>query len=111
MFCLSLFLVRRVSVLQNDIHNLQRDIILQLNQPCSEQVDGKMAKMSKTKEVCHWLSKIESSWTCTTEIYAIIDHSDGCNNKFPPNACFLLGHKAKCFANGSEFSEDVFEES
>lgn len=76
MFCLSLFLVHRVSVLENDIHNLQGDIILQLNQPRSERVNGKMAKMSKTREVCHWLSRIESSWTCTTEIYAIIDHSD-----------------------------------
>ncbi|XP_028272888.1 tumor necrosis factor ligand superfamily member 13B-like isoform X2 [Parambassis ranga] len=50
MFCLSLFLVHRASVLQNDFHKLQGDIILQLNQPCSEGVCGNMAKKSKTRE-------------------------------------------------------------
>ncbi|XP_059201811.1 tumor necrosis factor ligand superfamily member 13B-like isoform X1 [Centropristis striata] len=50
MFCLSLFLVHRASVLENDFHKLQGDIILQLNQPRSEGVNGKMAKMSKTRE-------------------------------------------------------------
>lgn len=50
MFCLSLFLVHRASVLKNDFRKLQGDIILQLNQPRSEGVNGKMAKMSKTRE-------------------------------------------------------------
>ncbi|XP_035017094.1 tumor necrosis factor ligand superfamily member 13B [Hippoglossus stenolepis] len=50
MFCLSLFLVHRASVLENDFRNLQRDLILQLNQPRSEGVNGRMAKMSKTRE-------------------------------------------------------------
>uniref|UniRef100_A0A673C852 THD domain-containing protein n=1 Tax=Sphaeramia orbicularis TaxID=375764 RepID=A0A673C852_9TELE len=50
MFCLSLFLVHRASILQNDFQKLQGDIILQLNQPRSEGVNGKMAKMSKTRE-------------------------------------------------------------
>lgn len=53
MFCLSLFLVHRARVLENDFRKLQGDIILQLNQPCSEGVDGKLAKMLKTSEVCH----------------------------------------------------------
>lgn len=53
MFCLSLFLVHRASVLENDFRKLQGDIILQLNQPRSEGVNGKIAKMSKTREVCH----------------------------------------------------------
>jgi len=52
MFCLSLFLVHRASVLQSDFRKLQGDIILQLNQQRSEGVSGKMAKMSKTREVC-----------------------------------------------------------
>nr|XP_020470253.1 tumor necrosis factor ligand superfamily member 13B-like isoform X2 [Monopterus albus] len=46
MFCLSLFLVHRATVLENDFRKLQRDIILQLNQPHSEGVDGS----SKTRE-------------------------------------------------------------
>ncbi|XP_062249912.1 tumor necrosis factor ligand superfamily member 13B-like [Platichthys flesus] len=50
MFCLSLFLVQRASVIENDFRNLQRDLILQLNQPRSEGVNGRMAKMSKTRE-------------------------------------------------------------
>ncbi|KAM8733116.1 tumor necrosis factor ligand superfamily member 13B-like isoform 1-T1 [Acanthopagrus schlegelii] len=50
MFCLSLFLVHRASVLENDFRKLQGNIILQLNQPRSEGVNGKMAKMSKTRE-------------------------------------------------------------
>nr|XP_046261989.1 tumor necrosis factor ligand superfamily member 13B-like isoform X3 [Scatophagus argus] len=50
MFCLSLFLVYRASVLENDFRKLQGDIILQLNQPRSEGVNGKFAKMSKTRE-------------------------------------------------------------
>ncbi|KAM3867081.1 tumor necrosis factor ligand superfamily member 13B-like [Diretmus argenteus] len=51
MFCLSLFLVYRASVLENDFRKLQGDIILQLNQPRSEGFsDGRMAKMSKTRE-------------------------------------------------------------
>uniref|UniRef100_A0A4W6DGE0 THD domain-containing protein n=1 Tax=Lates calcarifer TaxID=8187 RepID=A0A4W6DGE0_LATCA len=50
MFCLSLFLVHRASVLQNDFQKLQGDLILQLNQPRSEGVNGKTAKMSKTRE-------------------------------------------------------------
>uniref|UniRef100_A0A3Q4HMC6 Tumor necrosis factor ligand superfamily member 13B-like n=1 Tax=Neolamprologus brichardi TaxID=32507 RepID=A0A3Q4HMC6_NEOBR len=50
MFCLSLFLVHRARVLENDFRKLQGDIILQLNQPCSEGVDGKLAKMLKTSE-------------------------------------------------------------
>ncbi|XP_026186280.1 tumor necrosis factor ligand superfamily member 13B-like isoform X1 [Mastacembelus armatus] len=50
MFCLSLFLVHRASVLENDFRQLKGDIILQLNQPRSEGVNGKMAKMSKTRE-------------------------------------------------------------
>ncbi|XP_042348654.1 tumor necrosis factor ligand superfamily member 13B-like isoform X2 [Plectropomus leopardus] len=50
MFCLSLFLVHRASVLESDFRKLQGDIILQLNQPCSEGVNGKTAKMSKTRE-------------------------------------------------------------
>lgn len=53
MFCLSLLLVHRVNVLENDFHNLQGDIILQLNQPRSERVNGKMDKMFKAREVCH----------------------------------------------------------
>ncbi|XP_060936108.1 tumor necrosis factor ligand superfamily member 13B-like [Limanda limanda] len=50
MFCLSLFLVQRASVIENDFRNLQRDLILQLNQPRSEGVNGRMAKTSKTRE-------------------------------------------------------------
>ncbi|XP_029971133.1 tumor necrosis factor ligand superfamily member 13B-like [Salarias fasciatus] len=50
MFCLSLFLLHRASVLENDFRNLQGDVILQLNQPRSEGVNGKRAKMSKTRE-------------------------------------------------------------
>lgn len=50
MFCLSLFLVHRVSVLEGDIRSLQRDIILQLNQPRSDRVNGKMDRMSQTRE-------------------------------------------------------------
>ncbi|XP_068449048.1 tumor necrosis factor ligand superfamily member 13B-like isoform X1 [Clinocottus analis] len=50
MFCLSLFLVHRASVLEIDFHKLQGDIIQQLNQPRSEGVNGKLAKMSKTRE-------------------------------------------------------------
>ncbi|XP_029020821.1 tumor necrosis factor ligand superfamily member 13B-like isoform X1 [Betta splendens] len=50
MFCLGLFLVHRASLLENDFRKLQRDIILQLNQPRSEGVKEKMAKMSKTRE-------------------------------------------------------------
>uniref|UniRef100_A0A3B5BEM7 Tumor necrosis factor ligand superfamily member 13B-like n=1 Tax=Stegastes partitus TaxID=144197 RepID=A0A3B5BEM7_9TELE len=50
MFCLSLFLVHRASVLENDFRKLQGDIMLQLNQPRSEGVNGKVAKMSKTRE-------------------------------------------------------------
>ncbi|KAM9740873.1 tumor necrosis factor ligand superfamily member 13B-like [Menidia menidia] len=50
MFCLSLFLVHRASVLQSDFRKLQGDIILQLNQQRSEGVSGKMARMSKTRE-------------------------------------------------------------
>ncbi|KAM9309754.1 tumor necrosis factor ligand superfamily member 13B-like isoform 2-T2 [Pholidichthys leucotaenia] len=50
MFCLSLFLVHRASVLDKDFRKLRRDIILQLNQPCCEGVDGKLAKMCKTRE-------------------------------------------------------------
>ncbi|XP_019935104.1 tumor necrosis factor ligand superfamily member 13B-like isoform X2 [Paralichthys olivaceus] len=50
MFCLSLFLVHRASVLENDFRKLQRDLILQLNQPRSEGVNGRTAKMSKTRE-------------------------------------------------------------
>ncbi|XP_032384360.1 tumor necrosis factor ligand superfamily member 13B isoform X2 [Etheostoma spectabile] len=50
MFCLSLFLVHRASVLERDFRKLQGDIILQLNQPRSEGVNGKMAKMSNTRE-------------------------------------------------------------
>lgn len=53
MFCLGLFLVHRASVLENDFRKLQRDIILQFNQPRSEGVREKTAKMSKTREVCH----------------------------------------------------------
>lgn len=112
MFCLSLFLVHRVSVLEGDIRSLQRDIILQLNQPRSDRVNGKMDRMSQTREVCHWLCRIKSSWTCTTEIYAIIGHLDTCwNNIFSLKACFLWGHKAECFSNSSQFSEDISEES
>lgn len=48
-----IFLVHRASVLKNDFRKLQGDIILQLNQPRSEGVNGRMAKMSKTREVCH----------------------------------------------------------
>ncbi|XP_039975009.1 tumor necrosis factor ligand superfamily member 13B-like [Xiphias gladius] len=50
MFCLSLFLVHRARVLENDFRKLQGDLIQQLNQPRSEGVNGKMAKMSKTRE-------------------------------------------------------------
>ncbi|KAM7389578.1 hypothetical protein PAMP_023544 [Pampus punctatissimus] len=50
MFCLSLFLLHRASVLEKDFRKLQGDIILQLNQPRSEGVNGKMTKMSKTRE-------------------------------------------------------------
>lgn len=53
MFCLNLFLVHRVSVLEGDIHSLQRDIILQLNQPRSDRVNGKVDRTSQTREVCH----------------------------------------------------------
>lgn len=60
MFCLSLFLVHRASLLQNDFCKLQGDINLQLNQPRSEGVNGKMAKMSKTREPSA-LQKAQSS--------------------------------------------------
>ncbi|XP_068181671.1 tumor necrosis factor ligand superfamily member 13B-like isoform X2 [Antennarius striatus] len=50
MFCLSLFLVHRVSVLENDFRKLQGDIILQLNQQRLVQVNGRMAKIPKTKK-------------------------------------------------------------
>ncbi|KAM3612833.1 uncharacterized protein V6R79_015396 [Siganus canaliculatus] len=50
MFCLSLFLVHRASILKSDFHKLQGDLILQLNQPHSEGVNGKMAKMSKARK-------------------------------------------------------------
>ncbi|CAJ1058099.1 tumor necrosis factor ligand superfamily member 13B-like [Xyrichtys novacula] len=50
MFCLSLFLLHRASVLKNNFRKLQRDIIQQLNQPCSERVNGKTAKISETRE-------------------------------------------------------------
>lgn len=50
-FCLSLLLVHKVAVLKNDFHNLRRDINLPLNVPRIEQVSGKVAKMTKTKEV------------------------------------------------------------
>lgn len=53
MFCISLLLVHRVSVLENDFQNLQRKIILQSNQPRSEGVNGKMDKMFKAREVRH----------------------------------------------------------
>ncbi|XP_029703483.1 tumor necrosis factor ligand superfamily member 13B-like isoform X2 [Takifugu rubripes] len=52
LFCLSLLLVYRVTVLENDIHNLRRDINPPLNLPRTEQVGGKMAKMSKPRESC-----------------------------------------------------------
>ncbi|KAM4732898.1 tumor necrosis factor ligand superfamily member 13B-like [Anableps anableps] len=50
MFCLSLFLVHRVSILEKDLRKLQGDISQQLNQQRSEGVHGKLAKMSKTRE-------------------------------------------------------------
>ncbi|XP_061582197.1 tumor necrosis factor ligand superfamily member 13B-like [Cololabis saira] len=50
MFCLSLFLLQRASDLESDFHKLRGDIILQLNQQRSEGVNGKMAKMAKTRE-------------------------------------------------------------
>ncbi|KAM4585673.1 tumor necrosis factor ligand superfamily member 13B-like [Fundulus diaphanus] len=50
MFCLSLFLVHRVSVLERDLHKLRGDISRQLNQQRSEGVHGKLANMSKTRE-------------------------------------------------------------
>ncbi|MED6236700.1 hypothetical protein ATANTOWER_012999 [Ataeniobius toweri] len=50
MFCLSLFLVHRVSVLERDLHKLRGDISQQLNQQRSEGVHSKLAKMSKTRE-------------------------------------------------------------
>nr|XP_040030619.1 tumor necrosis factor ligand superfamily member 13B-like [Gasterosteus aculeatus aculeatus] len=50
MFCLSVFLVHRASVLENDLRKLQGEIILQFNQPRSEGVNGKMAKMSERRE-------------------------------------------------------------
>ncbi|XP_029296792.1 tumor necrosis factor ligand superfamily member 13B-like isoform X2 [Cottoperca gobio] len=50
MFCFSLFLLHRASVLENDFRKLQGDIILQLNRPRSEGVNGKMAKKSQTRE-------------------------------------------------------------
>lgn len=52
MFCLSLLLLHRVSVLESDFHNLQGDIIQQLNRHLSEEEDGKMAKKCQTREVC-----------------------------------------------------------
>lgn len=52
MFCLSLFLVHRVSVLENDFRKLQGDIILQLHHRRSERVNQKVAQMSETEEVC-----------------------------------------------------------
>ncbi|XP_056899272.1 tumor necrosis factor ligand superfamily member 13B-like [Takifugu flavidus] len=51
LFCLSLLLVYRVTVLENDIHNLRRDINPPLNLQRTEQVGGKMAKMSKPREM------------------------------------------------------------
>ena len=44
---------------------------------------------------------------CTTEIYAISSDSAAIIN-FLLMLCFLIGHKAKCFAKSSEFSEDIF---
>lgn len=52
MFCLSLILVYRVRVLERDLYKLRGDISQQLNQQRSEGVHGKLAKMSKTSEVC-----------------------------------------------------------
>ncbi|XP_027864996.1 tumor necrosis factor ligand superfamily member 13B-like [Xiphophorus couchianus] len=50
MFCLSLFLAHRVSVLEKDFQKLRGDISQQLNQQRSEGVHGKLAKTSKTRE-------------------------------------------------------------
>ncbi|XP_007548545.2 tumor necrosis factor ligand superfamily member 13B-like [Poecilia formosa] len=50
MFCLSLFLAHRVSVLEKDVQKLRGDISQQLNQQRSGGVHGKPAKMSKTGE-------------------------------------------------------------
>lgn len=63
MFCLSLFLTHRVSVLEKDFQKLRGDISQQLNQQRSEGVHGKLAKTSKTREVCQWLCIMASSWT------------------------------------------------
>lgn len=56
MFCLSLLLVHNVAVLENDFHNLQRDINLPLNLSRIEQVSGEMAEMTEKRKVCHPLS-------------------------------------------------------
>lgn len=53
MFCLSLLLVYRVAVLENDIHNLRQDINPPLNLQRTEHVGGKMAKTSEPGEVLH----------------------------------------------------------
>lgn len=49
---------------------------------------------------------------CTTEIYAISEYSDSTAIiNFLLMLCFLLGHKAKCFAKSSKFSDDIRQES
>lgn len=46
---------------------------------------------------------------CTTEIYAISECSDSAAIiNFLLMLCFLLGHKAKCFAKRSQLCEHVF---
>ncbi|KAM6923569.1 tumor necrosis factor ligand superfamily member 13B-like isoform 2-T2 [Xenentodon cancila] len=50
MFCLNLFLVQKASDLESDFPKLRGDIILLLNQQRSEGVNGKVAKMAKTRE-------------------------------------------------------------
>uniref|UniRef100_A0A665UH87 THD domain-containing protein n=1 Tax=Echeneis naucrates TaxID=173247 RepID=A0A665UH87_ECHNA len=60
LFCLSLFLMHRASVIENDFRKLQGDLLIQLNRQRSEGVDGKMAKMSNTKEVFQTYLKMSS---------------------------------------------------
>ncbi|XP_037531842.1 tumor necrosis factor ligand superfamily member 13B-like [Nematolebias whitei] len=50
MFCLSFLLLHRVSVLESDLHKLQGNAILQLNQQLSAGDKGKIAQVSQTRE-------------------------------------------------------------
>ncbi|KAM9849736.1 tumor necrosis factor ligand superfamily member 13B-like [Aulostomus maculatus] len=68
MFCLSLFLVHRARVLENDFRKLQGDITLQLNQPRSEVVNGRKAKTSELSEGFKCQSSALQNTQCSPKI-------------------------------------------